>query len=92
MKIFVTLAIFLVFADFVKAFLAFSHTKNKNFVKSVSLAIFAIFVTQSFNIARKLLRTFTLFAKLCFFFFTSNFGKNTLTAMQQTSKWQKPLP
>ena len=29
MKIFVTLAIFLVFADFVKAFLAFSHTKTR---------------------------------------------------------------
>ena len=75
MKIFVTLAIFLVFADFVKAFLAFSHTKNKNFVKSVSLAIFALFVTQSFNIARKLLRTFALFAKSSFFFFTLNLVK-----------------
>ena len=29
MKIFVTLAIFVVFADFAKAFLAFSHTKTR---------------------------------------------------------------
>ena len=29
MKIFVTLAIFAVFADFAKAFLAFSHTKTR---------------------------------------------------------------
>ena len=47
-KTLVTFAILAKFADFSRPFFGFSLSTHKNFVKFVILAIFAIFVTQSF--------------------------------------------
>ena len=56
-----------------EALLGLFSFKVQNFVKFVVLAIFAIFVAQSFNIGRKILVTFAIFAKFV------DFSKPSLT-------------
>ena len=62
-KILVTSAIFGKFADFSKPFLTFSFCKYRILLNSMFFLFFAVFVTQSFHIARKFLVTFAIFAK-----------------------------